>query len=146
MGIVDGKYVEETPPKTKGGKFYVELSENTGACLVIEAPTGVVYSTQTGGSCCDHPEVEGFIVPLLYFDWAELGKKTQDRREHVGPHFRPIPLGFDKTWLTDLLTEARVGYGHDVNIKLRENTDWMEAWIPIICDYGTGWLTWPNSD
>lgn len=32
--------------------------------LIVPATTGIKYSNQTGGTACDHPEVEGFYVPL----------------------------------------------------------------------------------
>jgi hypothetical protein len=32
--------------------------------LIVKANTRVLYSNQSGGLACLHPEVEGFFVPL----------------------------------------------------------------------------------
>lgn len=32
--------------------------------IIVKAATGVKYSTQTCGTCCRHPQAEGFYVPL----------------------------------------------------------------------------------
>lgn len=32
--------------------------------VIIECPSNIVWSNQTGGTCCAHPEVEGIYVPL----------------------------------------------------------------------------------
>jgi hypothetical protein len=42
----------------------VELDDFPDLGLIIKAPTGVRYSNQSGGYACEHPETEGFFVPL----------------------------------------------------------------------------------
>ena len=42
----------------------IQLSESVGLGLIIEYPTGVVYSNQTGGTCCLQSQLEGAWVPL----------------------------------------------------------------------------------
>jgi hypothetical protein len=42
----------------------VELDDFPDLGLIIKAPTGVRYSNQSGGFACEHPETEGFFVPL----------------------------------------------------------------------------------
>jgi hypothetical protein len=37
---------------------------DAGLGLIIEHPTGVIYSNQTGGNFCLQPELEGAFVPL----------------------------------------------------------------------------------
>lgn len=32
--------------------------------FIVAYPTGVMYTAQTGGMMCNHPEVEGFLVSL----------------------------------------------------------------------------------
>ena len=32
--------------------------------LIILNPTGIHYTAQAGGMCCEHPEVEGFVMAL----------------------------------------------------------------------------------
>lgn len=33
-------------------------------CLIIPAKTGITYYNQSGCVCCNHPEVEGFAIPI----------------------------------------------------------------------------------
>jgi len=42
----------------------VRLWDGVGLGLIIECPSGVVYSNQTGGTSCLRPEMEGVFVPL----------------------------------------------------------------------------------
>jgi len=42
----------------------VQLWEAVGLGLIIEYPSGIAYSNQTGGTSCSHPKVEGLLVPL----------------------------------------------------------------------------------
>jgi hypothetical protein len=44
--------------------MHIELWEAIGLGLIVECPTGIIYSNQTGGTSCLHPEVEGVFVPL----------------------------------------------------------------------------------
>lgn len=39
---------------------------------IIKYPTGVKYYGQVGGTACLHPEIEGFILPLVFQDWSSL--------------------------------------------------------------------------
>lgn len=42
----------------------VELWEHVGLGLILEWPSGVVISNQTGGTSCLSPELEGVFIPL----------------------------------------------------------------------------------
>lgn len=42
----------------------IQLWQATGLGLVLPAPSGAIYSSQTGGTSCHHPEAEGLYVPL----------------------------------------------------------------------------------
>ena len=33
--------------------------------LIIPEKTGIIYSNQTGGVTCNHPEIEGYYIPLM---------------------------------------------------------------------------------
>jgi hypothetical protein len=46
-----------TPPK-------IRLWDGAGLGVIISSPTGVLYSNQTGGFSCLHPELEGAYIPL----------------------------------------------------------------------------------
>lgn len=40
------------------------LTDPQATALIIQWPTGVKYTAQTGGIGCDHPECEGFLISL----------------------------------------------------------------------------------
>src|SRR5260370_13995048 len=42
----------------------IDLNEYDGLGLIVQWPTGVRYSNQTGGGSVHHPELEGMFVPL----------------------------------------------------------------------------------
>jgi hypothetical protein len=43
-------------------RIYVDAGD--APALIASAPTGVFYTNQTGGLACNHPALEGFLVPL----------------------------------------------------------------------------------
>ena len=45
-------------------KPLVRLWDSVGLDLIIEYPSGILYSNQTGGTSCLHPEIEGVYIPL----------------------------------------------------------------------------------
>ena len=99
--------------------------------LIIPEKTGIIYSNQTGGHTCNHPEVEGYYIPLMT-GWKpesdplyNSGNETYDPKEvqkfieaseDLKYHFRPVTQAFlDTKQLVD------------------EQELWMEeAWIPIM--------------
>jgi hypothetical protein len=131
-------------PKTKNGKPVIVLPEDLHGALIIKAPTGVIYTAQVGGTRCMHPEEEGFLVPLLGFDYSVLAAQTLDYFEAPnGDSYRSFPEG---AWLKAAFS-VMTGFGEPLELELdREEPTWGEAWVPIKCTYGRGWLTWPNSD
>ncbi len=44
--------------------LYGILGDGDGAALIICAPTGIIYTAQCGGMACQHPEAEGFFLPI----------------------------------------------------------------------------------
>lgn len=42
----------------------IQLRQGVGTGLIIACRSGVIYSTQTAGTACFHPELEGVFVPL----------------------------------------------------------------------------------
>lgn len=47
-----------------GKKPVVELWQAVGFGAIVSFPSGVLYSNQTGGNMCMHPEIEGIYIPL----------------------------------------------------------------------------------
>jgi Family of unknown function (DUF6210) len=42
----------------------IELWEHVGLGLIISWPSGIIFTNQTGGTSCLHPEFEGVFVPI----------------------------------------------------------------------------------
>lgn len=132
-------------------KIEIELPENYHACLIIEKPTGIVYQTQAGGHACAQPEAEGFVVFLDYFDTKQVEYLVNDRW-HTKEEWLEWS-GFTRDFRDALaihLAGARDGALKSIALAFDETREpdeqWGEAWVPITCTYGRGWLTWPNSD
>ncbi|WP_394617834.1 DUF6210 family protein [Lentzea sp. JNUCC 0626] len=126
---------------------------DTWTHVVVEAPTGVVYGNQCGGTANRFGQAEGFLVPVNGLDaldvlrplfekelrgagaWGHEWTDTQlDRlRDAVGTisYWACDAEGEDPT--TPRLDESR----------LREAD---EAWLPVITADGPGILVWCNSD
>lgn len=62
--------------------------------VIVPAPTGIVWTNQTGGMCCAHPELEGFLVPL-----AGEGPREPDPFENVFPGMNPYDPVQVQQWL-----------------------------------------------
>jgi len=114
--------------------------------LILELPTGVVYTTKAAGAACERPRAEGsyvpfavpFALPALLVNAGAMGEgldaKTADRVDDV-LHARGTHLRLDRS----RLAEAK------------------EAWLPVFfrddkeghwtnCKGRKAILTWANSD
>lgn len=75
MKRVDTSGLTNSNPKFTKVKPTVEIWDSVGLGLIISYPTGVLISTQTGGTACLHPEIEGIYLPLAndyYTDTKEF--------------------------------------------------------------------------
>jgi hypothetical protein len=45
----------------------VDLFESRGLGIFVAFPTGIIFSNQTGGTSCHHPEIEGCFIPFRAF-------------------------------------------------------------------------------
>ena len=78
----------------------VGLAEEPFAFLIEAHPTGVVYSAQTGGHCCGHPEIEGAIVSV-----------ADDRDNDFGQVMCDLSCGSDVDWTTKRIAQANTALG-----------------------------------
>lgn len=46
-----------------------EIDNPRFLALIVNHPSGVVYTNQAGGVCCTHPELEGVLIPLVRPSW-----------------------------------------------------------------------------
>lgn len=131
-------------------------SQGSGVVVVVQAPTGVVYASQVGGSANEERSVEGFAIPL--FDTQHLNTlKMFFARYCRNPPGSAAPY---ESWKErDLQVLADIVRGITLWHTTREKDepaqlecDWArleeltEGWIPVLTPYGRGILTHQNCD
>lgn len=155
------------PKKTiKRNKPFIRLYEAVGTGLIIDYPSGIIFSNQTMGYSCWQPEQEGIYVPVfneLANDHKLMSPEIALMKYFKGPLHKGTgaPNGIsreDADFIDKLITSQ---YGGDKLIVDRERLDVShEAWIymhmkgdvqeDLICGFApyprTAILTWCNSD
>jgi hypothetical protein len=135
-------------------KPIISLNEFDGLGLIVNFPSGVIYTNQVAGYACLHPKAEGVFVPLP----VDAGRSgIYSLQQHFRGGWRPI--GVSDADIVDGILK-RNGYSYlEVNrSKLGES---YEAWINVLIGRAseggwpspaegfegrTGVLTWQNSD
>ncbi|REE96397.1 DUF6210 family protein [Thermomonospora umbrina] len=121
--------------------------------VVAEAPTGVIYQQQYGGTACRQGEVEGYLVPVTAPDALD-GLRVLFERDLRGAGAR------DHRWADEQLAGVRrlvggvpywTGDGdteepHPLRLDESRVADLDEAWVPVLTPDGPGVLVWLNSD
>lgn len=130
-------------------------SESGGwVMVVVDAPTGVSYTNQTGGYACHHPSQEGYLVPIFGSE-LDSGLVLFFAEELRGHGSRPVE------WSARLLERLR-GVVADVWVHCAANREASlptallldetrldeteEAWVRVLTPDGPGVLVWQNSD
>ncbi len=150
----------------------IDLScDAAGLGLIIAFPSGVVYSNQTGGTSCLHPECEGIYIPLRNDTEEGASEGGRDRQLRSPEHelveyfFRGKYEGSGATWGLDeedaIFIEsvlAKWDLGECVRIDRDRLVESHEAWVHVtvvgehqaFSGFGpyprSGILTWTNSD
>lgn len=144
--------------KTTDGRVLVDLCmiEGSMPILIVEQPgTGVIYENQTGGTSCNHPQVEGYSIPVWYWNptphgpddmLGQLEKITYDMAAYVKPGDGPKDgwiTGDLESKINDMLLDIIPGWQLDPErLHMSE-----EAWLYVKREDGlTGVLTYQNSD
>jgi hypothetical protein len=147
----------------------VRLWEGVGLGVIIEYPSGVLYSNQTGGTACRQPSVEGVFVPLRndITDGVLLSPERELRHYFAdgkyggdGKYAGTGAVGGidtdDVQFINTVLTKCALSEALSVDVSRLSESE--EAWIPVVIakDEGVfsgfgpypkrGILTWPNSD
>ena len=147
----------------------IELWEGVGLGLIIEWPSGILYSNQTGGTACLHPEVEGVFIPLrndCERDGDRLLSPENELLEYFeGPKHRGTGAirGLD-TDDAELITSVLAKWQlHQLAVDRTRLGDSHEAWVYVVIEGELaggdglplrgfpahplkGILTWSNSD
>lgn len=122
------------------------ITENTA--LVLLANTGVIYSAQTGGLMCDHPEAEGFVLDVSGFG-ADLDDCS------YGCHHIKYSTDMQGR-LADAIKEYLINWKSRYNIRYNIRFDedrkheLQEGWWPVLATYNSvefkGYLHTGNCD
>lgn len=86
--------------------------------VIINKETGIIWTNQTGGECCNHPEIEGFFVPYI----TDLSHKLC-----CGP--------FDDKFKEKICDEIDQEFLENSDPFIVDRERWsicQEAWVPII--------------
>ncbi|SHF59946.1 hypothetical protein SAMN05444344_0717 [Tenacibaculum mesophilum] len=145
----------------------IEIWDSVGLGIIIEYPTGIMISNQTGGTACLHPKIEGIFLPLsndyskenLEFKSPEIelinyfiGTKYNGNGAIKGIDYEDV----DK--INSIL--FRYGLNEIIEVDVNRLTESHEAWIRIKINKSqkndvmkgfnkyplSGILTWSNSD
>ena len=151
-------------------KPYITLFENVGTGVIVEFPTGVIYSNQAGGTANLHPTLEGAFVPFGN-DVLMPAREFVSLESYLVAHFEgPKYRGSgatggldaeDAELVDEVLQQARMG--HCLRTDRERLGESCEAWVwlTVLSDEGSahtsifsgfgpyprrGVLTWCNSD
>jgi hypothetical protein len=131
----------------------IDLSAFPEVGLIIRQASGVLYTNQSGGLLCLHPEMEGVFYPLpVKPGRSEVYALTQ--------HFKQVgPLGEDDAKALDAILRRN---GHTyLQVNRARLSGSHEAWVHVNISKGIeahlgeafsgfgeceGVLIWPNSD
>jgi len=148
-------------------KPIVEIWDTVGLGIVIEYPTGIIISNQTGGTACLNSKCEGIYLPLAN-DYNEETKEFLSPEIELTNYFKgPKYNGSGATNGIDLEDVGVIhaimnsyGLAELIAIDIEKLKESHEAWIRIKINSNTsielikgfyqnplnGVLTWANSD
>jgi hypothetical protein len=121
--------------------------------VIVPLKTGVVWSNQTGGTCCAHPELEGIYVPLK--PWDDALTDVDPFYDRWGQPYSPaLVLAFLSNFGLDQWLEPTQPPEHEANgeawVWAKVRTITTDEWLlPEILRPLSGMLcvvTYPNSD
>ncbi len=139
----------------------IKLWSGNGLGAIVSVPTGVVYSNQTGGTSCLHPEMEGAYIPLD----AEAGEELFSY--FSGPKHRGTGAvtgldAEDAAFVEMLLAERRLSEFISLDRDRLQESHEAWVWAKVIGDGGAdefgalfsglgpypreAVLTWENTD
>ena len=138
--------------------------------VIIQAPTGVVYEQQCGGTHCDHQSLEGYFVPLSRRELDDRDRMSENRfaldTDLLKAVFHDAYPNDDDACVWGSSTEslpsdrlerlaglvALLCYrGADYEARMMELdggrlAEGCEAWVPVLTPDGRGMLVWNNCD
>ncbi len=152
------------------GKPCIRVYEHVGKGVIVEYPTGVIYSNQAGGTSCLQPELEGAFVPF----GNDLPRKPRDWKgaedeltawfegsRHRGTGATNGLDAEDADFIDGVLERAEADQWIKVDRNLLRDSCEAWVWVTVLADEGgphvricsgfapyprRGVLTWTNSD
>lgn len=133
----------------------IDLTELSGAALIVPEKTGVFFTNQVNGHICEQPQLEGFLIPINNDRFADdpeflesllfnifddyYGKFTEDKANEIDEILSRFP-------------ETK-----GINVNRDRIDESVESWVHVVaqetdfsCYKGfgeiRGILTWQNSD
>ncbi len=104
----------------------VDLSFMDAFGVIVKAPTGVKYTSESGGILCHHPEVEGFFVPL-----------SVGYRKNIEDELHDLLCGghSDNPYLDKDDLELAMSW-HEIRLRLDISAlpETEEAWIHVVVE------------
>ncbi len=153
IGDRNAKAPDVQPAEREGRQLKVVLHDFPDLGLIVKAATNVIYTNQTGGFACWHPEVEGFLVPLR----THLGMRELDALRSLSD----CDDGLDSETADQVESMlARLGF-NGIHVDRSRLAESCESWIHVTLSGDLGHkvplegtrpqrleavLTWPNSD
>ncbi len=144
----------------------VRLYDSVGFGLILDFPTGVLYSNQTGGTACYQPELEGFYIPVANDFYEEQTEFSSPEIEltafflsgkHGGGGATNGLDSEDVSVIDKILSQYNLYFISVDQSKLAESHEaWV--WVNVKIDRDNslfhgfsqsefkGVITWPNSD
>lgn len=134
----------------------VKLWDMSGAALIVPEETGVIFTNQVNGTACDHPKLEGILIPINNDCLPENHENLLETK---------LCALFDGAW--DAITDEKANEIDLVLSSFRETesiavdrskiAQSVESWLYVIANetefscfsgFGEirGILTWQNSD
>lgn len=132
----------------------VNLYEFDGLGLILEFPSGVLYSNQVAGYGCYQPEIEGIMVPLPVKP-GRTGLNALENHfrggwKHLSEQDAEVVDGIFRTEGYDFLRvdRTRLNDSFEAWVYVRIQVPNRDRDLDLIHGFKTdrGVVTWPNSD
>jgi hypothetical protein len=129
-----------------------------GLGLIIEHPSGVRYTNQTGGYACHHPEVEGAFIPIpdhrseqayvlkKFFTGPKCKGWCYDGIDEETARFVDKVLGQSRHTQSLQVNRAKLAESQEawIHVTVRSDQEPSELWSGF--ENAVGIITWENSD
>ena len=142
----------------------VRLYEHVGTALIIPSSTGILYSNQAGGTACQTPQVEGFLVPIANDVGRSPGNRLYSPANQLLSYFEKgpshgIPISEQAAQYIEAVFR-QMSHWEGFSVDRSRLSESVEAWVHVILDKvesdplpvdGMKYpvraiLTWENSD